>query len=150
MTAIWHYFWPVYAACLVIGFLAGAAAFLRPTFGDEPARPLIRIPGLANRRLVIAAGAALALVVAMLWYFPLGAAERFSGRLETIVRITLDYYELPMVRARLERRPLTRHLVLSGPADDFQRRELVRIMDEVPGVSEVSWDPSSLPAELSR
>jgi hypothetical protein len=46
------------------------------------------------------------------------------------------------VSARLERGPLRRRLVLTGPADDFQRAELVRILDEVPGVAEVRWAPS--------
>ena len=36
------------------------------------------------------------------------------------------------VHAVVERAPLRRTLVLSGPADDFQRSELVRILDDVP------------------
>jgi len=40
-----------------------------------------------------------------------------------------------------------RTMVLSGPADPFQRSELVRIMGEVPGVAAVRWDPASLPQE---
>ena len=43
------------------------------------------------------------------------------------------------VQARLERGPLTRRLILSGPADDFQRSELVRIMDGIPGVADARW-----------
>jgi hypothetical protein len=38
-------------------------------------------------------------------------------------------------------------MILSGPADDFQRAELVRILDDIPGVLEVRWDPASLPQE---
>jgi hypothetical protein len=30
-------------------------------------------------------------------------------------------------------------VLLSGPADDFQRSELVRIIGEVPGVSTATW-----------
>ncbi len=52
-----------------------------------------------------------------------------------------------MVQAHLQRRPLARRLILSGPADDFQRSELVRLLDETPGVLEVRWDPASLPQE---
>jgi len=52
-----------------------------------------------------------------------------------------------MIQAHMQRGPLARRLILSGPADDFQRRELVRILDETPGVLEVRWDPGSLPQE---
>jgi hypothetical protein len=44
------------------------------------------------------------------------------------------------VTARLEQGPLQRTLVLSGPADDFQQRELLRIMNLIPGVQSVRWD----------
>jgi hypothetical protein len=37
------------------------------------------------------------------------------------------------------RRPMKRTLILSGPADDFQRAELVRILNHVPGVGNVRW-----------
>ena len=38
-------------------------------------------------------------------------------------------------------------MILSGPADSFQRSELVRIMHQVPGIDAVRWDPASLPQE---
>jgi len=82
-----------------------------------------------------------------LWHGPLGAGDRMAQRAELIARRTLDHYELPMIQARLQRQPLTRRLILSGPADDFQRAELVRILDEIPGVIEVRWDAASLPHE---
>ncbi len=34
-------------------------------------------------------------------------------------------------------------MILSGPADDFQRRALVERVGELPGVNEVRWDPAS-------
>ena len=34
-------------------------------------------------------------------------------------------------------------IILSGPADDFQRRALVEKLGELPGVNEVRWDPAS-------
>jgi hypothetical protein len=34
-------------------------------------------------------------------------------------------------------------VLLSGPADDFQQSELVRIIGEVPGVESASWSASS-------
>ena len=82
-----------------------------------------------------------------LWHGPLGAGERMAQRAEAIARRTLDYYELPMIQARMQREPLSRRLILSGPADNFQRAELMRILDEIPGVLEVRWDPASLPQE---
>ena len=54
-------------------------------------------------------------------------------------RQTLDYYEMTKVTAHLHHGPLTRRLILSGPADDFQSSELVRIMGDLPGVSNARW-----------
>ena len=98
-------------------------------------------------RVVFLIGFAAVLGFSALWHGPLGAGERLAQRSEIIARRTLDYYELPMIQARMERGPLTRRLILSGPADDFQRLELVRILNDVPGVLSVSWDPASLPQE---
>lgn len=98
-------------------------------------------------RAAILAGALATVCSAALWHGPLGAGERLANRSETIARRTLDYYELPMIQARMERGPLARRLILSGPADDFQRAELVRILDKTPGVLDVRWDPGSLPQE---
>ena len=100
-----------------------------------------------NRRAIVLGGLAVTLGFAALWHGPLGAGERLAARAEAKARYTLDYYELPMIQARLQRRPLARRMVLKGPADDFQRQELVRILDDIPGVLEVRWDPSSLPQE---
>lgn len=54
-------------------------------------------------------------------------------------RAELDRLELPFIAGRLRRDPLERTLVLAGPADDFQRRELPRYMVEIPGVEEARW-----------
>jgi hypothetical protein len=43
------------------------------------------------------------------------------------------------VTAQLQRGPLSRRLTLTGPADDFQRTELVRLLNQLPGVSGVGW-----------
>lgn len=82
-----------------------------------------------------------------LWHGPLGAGEKLAAQSEARARRTLDYYELPMIQAHVQRSPLARRLILSGPADEFQRSELVRILDETPGILEVRWDPGSLPQE---
>lgn len=100
-----------------------------------------------NRSSIVLIGIAATLGSTALWHGPLGAGERLAGRAETTARRTLDYYDLPMIQARMERGPLSRRLILSGPADDFQRSELKRILDDVPGVLDVRWDPASLPQE---
>ncbi|MDL2341453.1 MAG: hypothetical protein QFB89_09005, partial [Pseudomonadota bacterium] len=48
-------------------------------------------------------------------------------------------YEMTQVQARLARSPLSRELLLTGPADDFQTSELVRIMGSLPAVSKARW-----------
>ena len=100
-----------------------------------------------NRGTIILIGVAATIAETALWHGPMGAGDRMATRAETIARRTLDYYELPMIQAQMQRSPLTRRLILSGPADDFQREELVRILDDIPGVLEVRWDPASLPQE---
>jgi hypothetical protein len=46
---------------------------------------------------------------------------------------------MAQVTGHLHRNPLTRRVSLSGPADDFQRGELARLIDDVPGVSNAAW-----------
>ena len=77
-----------------------------------------------------------------------GAAE-VQRQVEGQARQVLDINEMTQVQAHLADRPLTRTLILSGPADDFQRSELVRVLGELPGVARVEWDPASLPVESS-
>ena len=100
-----------------------------------------------SRRTILLVGLAACIGFNALWHGPLGAGERLASLSETSARATLDQYEFPTVQAHLQRSPLSRRLILSGPADDFQRSELVRILDETPGVLEVRWDPASLPQE---
>ena len=97
--------------------------------------------------MILLAGLVAVSAFTALWHGPLGAGERLAQHSEASARRVLDHYELPMIQAKMQRGPLSRRLVLSGPADDFQRSELVRILDDTPGVLEVSWDPSSLPQE---
>ena len=102
-----------------------------------------------SKRTILLVGMMATAAFSALWHGPFGAGERLAVQSETVARNTLDYYELPMVQAHLQRGPLSRRLILSGPADDFQRRELVRILDDTPGVLEVRWDPAALPQERS-
>jgi hypothetical protein len=92
-----------------------------------------------KRNAVLALGIAASVAETMIWHGPLGAAERSAARIETTARRVLDRLEMSQVGARLERGPLRRRLVLSGPADDFQRAQLVQILDDIPGVVDVRW-----------
>lgn len=123
MNGLWTYFWPVLGAGAVVGILSGAIAFRRRS----------------RRNLSLAIGFALTLAVAALWHGPLGGAARLTGEIEGGIQKTLVYYEMTQVRAQLHHGPLTRRVLLSGPADDFQQRELARYIGQVPGVSGVSW-----------
>lgn len=121
MNALWAYFWPLFALGLLAGGIFGTVWLRR------------------KRPAILAAGAALTLAGTALWHGPLGAGDRFAAQVETAARTALVDWEMPQVQARLNRGPLTRRLRLSGPADDFQRSELVRIMGAVPGASGASW-----------
>ena len=102
-----------------------------------------------TRLRIFLIGIALTMAFSAIWHGPVGAGDRLAAHAELIARRTLDYYELPMIQATLARRPLARTIVLSGPADNFQRRELVRVLDQVPGILAVRWDPGSLPQEIA-
>jgi hypothetical protein len=82
-------------------------------------------------------------VLAALWHGPLGAADRFSTRVERNARKALDYYEMTQITGHLHRGPLTRRLILAGPADDFQSSELVRLMSQLPGVNRAQWSAAN-------
>jgi hypothetical protein len=123
LNALWAYFWPLAAAGLLIGAIAGSFGFRRRGKGAK----------------ALAVGVAASLAAAALWHGPLGAADRFTTRVERGAREALDYYEMTKVAAHFHRAPLTRTLILSGPADDFQSSELIRLLNQLPGVSRTSW-----------
>ena len=104
-----------------------------------------------KRSAIIAIGIAAVVAETALWHGPLGAGDRLSAKIEQTARAELRRLEMFGVSARLERSPLRRRMLLSGPADDFQQRELVRIIDELPGVSGVRWTtPPGQPGEQVR
>ena len=98
------------------------------------------------RNTIIVLGVAAVLAETALWHGPLGAGDRLASKIETHARATLSHLEMTNVSARLERRPLRRRLVLTGPADDFQRAQLVQILDDIPGVAGVRWASSPKPS----
>jgi hypothetical protein len=125
MNAFWAYFWPVFGAGLIIGAIAGTFAYR-----INPRRDWIR-PVLIGVAASVAAAAA--------WHYPLGGADRFQTRIDRAAHAVLVRYEMTEVQAHLHRGPLTRQILLSGPADDFQQSELVRYMDQLPGVESSTW-----------
>lgn len=92
-----------------------------------------------NRTGALAIGVAATFATTFLWHGPGGAGERFAGTIDRTMRATLDHYEMSAVTARLQRDPLTRRLLLGGPADAFQRGEIARIALEVPGLATAHW-----------
>lgn len=132
MSTLWAYLWPALGAGAVAGLAAGLIGFRRGR----------------RRNGVLVVGVAVALACALLWSGPLGGAERLERQIERRIHLTLVYYEMTQVSARLHHAPLTRNILLAGPADDFQRGELVRVMEEIPGVAKASWnskDSAGLP-----
>jgi hypothetical protein len=131
MNPLWAYFWPAFAVGLLAGVVAGILGFRRKS----------------KRNATFAVGLCAALAAAGLWHGPLGAADRFANIVQRDADATLQFYEMTQVTAQLHRGPLTRRLILLGPADQFQRSELARTMDTLPGVSRAQWSasPAGLP-----
>ena len=123
MSVLWSYLWPAFAAGLVLGILAGLSGFRQRR----------------RRNASLALGLVAAIGAAALWHGPFGAADRLSNHIQRDVRDALVYYEMTQVTGRVQRGPLTRRIELSGPADDFQRSELARLMDQIPGASVATW-----------
>ena len=123
MNAFWSYFWPCFAAGVVAGGLAGSIGFRRRS----------------RRNSAFAIGLSVAIALAALWHGPLGGAGRFETVVQRGVQQTLVHYEMTQVSAHLHHAPLTRRVMLSGPADDFQRQGLAEFMNQIPGVSSSTW-----------
>jgi len=144
MNPLLTYFWPVFAVGLVCGLIAGVAGFrlkiVRPP--DRPKEFEFVRPPTRQRHAALMGGIAASIVLAALWHGPLGAADRFTSEVEGGARRALNYYEMPKISAHLHHSPLTRALILSGPADDFQTSELARLLSQLPGVSDAQWTNS--------
>lgn len=87
----------------------------------------------------LAIGLAATAASALLWHGPGGAGERFVARSDRDVRQMLDYFEMRQVEGRMQRDPIARRIIYSGPADEFQRTELVRYGESLPGIGEARW-----------
>ena len=141
MNSFWSYFWPLVAAGLAIGAIAGTVGFRIPRAQAKAKMQgeLVADDRKRRRWLSLAVGVLACAGAAGLWYGPMGAAKLLAFRVERDARVTLNNYEIPEVSAHLHRHPLSRRLILVGPADGFQRSELVRIMPLIPGVREARW-----------
>lgn len=143
MNLFWDVYWPILTAAVVIGVLAGAVGF-RATSARQPKTREYR----RHAELRVAVGVLVVLAFGALWHGALGAGERLASTVDRTSRQVLVDWEMPRVQAHLDRGPLKRTLTLSGPADDFQRTELIRIMDDVPGVANVRWSDMQPPFAL--
>ncbi|MES2326155.1 MAG: hypothetical protein V4499_02335 [Pseudomonadota bacterium] len=147
MIVLWTYLWPCFGAGLLCGVLAGIFAFRAPRVRVKAAQEEIAA-ALAtwNRRRTraLVAGALATCIAVTLWHGPLGAADRLAVELERSAREMLVAKDAPAgITARIHHGPLTRQLILSGPADEFQRAEAARLLSEIPGVSDADWNKSA-------
>jgi hypothetical protein len=126
MSPLMAYFWPSFAAGVVVGAIGLTIIFRR------------RLSGWP-KWLAVDVAILTAVLLSLVWSGPVGGGRQFIDSVEPAAREILEHYEMTQVSARLGRAPLTRELILEGPADDFQRSELVRVMSQVPGVSGATW-----------
>jgi len=95
-------------------------------------------------RLLI--GLAAALAAGWIAHGPLGRGEAYIGQVEARASAEVAKAAIAGVAVRMARDPLSRAALLSGPANDFQRRGIGELpgLDErvgaVAGVSSVRWD----------
>ena len=105
---------------------------------------------MIGRPVIFLGGVAATLAVTAIYHGPMGKGDALATKIERDARAELDRQEMFQVNAKLKRGPLRRTLILSGPADDFQRGALPEVMATVPGVGGVEWDSASLPVESVR
>lgn len=122
MSVLWSYFWPILMGGVIAGGIAEWIALRHK-----------------HKATVMFIGFALALATMAAWHGMFGAADRLESQIDRQARDMLDQLEMKQVQAVLHQDPLSRRLLLSGPADDFQRSELSRILDELPGVRGATW-----------
>ena len=123
MSPLWDYFWPAFGLGLICGIIAGGFAWRRRS----------------RRYPALALGTVATLALAALWHGPIGGADRFANKVDRSIHDMLVHYEMTQVAAHLHREPLTRRVMLSGPADDFQHQGLIEYVDKVPGVEDATW-----------
>ena len=134
MNLFWDVYWPLLTIAIVLGVVAGSIGLRATSSRQSKTRELRRWAALT-----ITTGALVVFALGAIWHGPVGAGERLATTVDRTSRGVLDDWEMTQVQGQIERDPIKRTLVLSGPADDFQRSELLRIMDDVPGVANDRW-----------
>ncbi len=85
------------------------------------------------------------LVMGWIHHGPLGRGEAFLGALEAQARAAVAEGEVRGIDVRLQREPMARVAVLSGPANDFQREGMGQFpglndrVRAIEGISRVEW-----------
>jgi len=146
VSLIWHIYWPLFAAGFIIGVLAGRKAFCGPKVRGAEATLASAPPqedATRRRRKMLLLGVAGLLAAVAVWHWPAGAGQRFAGTVEGMAREEIRGLEMPEITVRAERAPLSRGLVLSGPANDLQQSEFVKMMERLPGVAHAGWEGQS-------
>ena len=90
-------------------------------------------------------GLAAVLLMGWVYHGPLGNGERLIGALEAQARAEVAKSEVAGVEVRLQRDPLSRTAILSGPADNFQREGMGQFpglndrIRSIEGISALEW-----------
>jgi len=101
----------------------------------------------------------LAAVIMMGWlsHGPLGNGDALINTLETQARAAVAASGVQGVEVRLERDPLSRTAILSGPANDYQREGMGQFpglndrIGEIEGISSLRWaNPPPAPSGGNR
>jgi ferric-dicitrate binding protein FerR (iron transport regulator) len=99
MSSFWSFFWPLVAAGLVIGAVAGTLGLRMPRAEAKAKMEGEALARHSRRRmwLSLAAGLIACVAVTGVWSGPMGAARVLTHRVERDARITLDNYEMLQV-----------------------------------------------------
>jgi OOP family OmpA-OmpF porin len=104
-----------------------------------------------SKRLKFLIGLAAALLAGVISHWPLGRGEAFLGQIEAPLQPLLERARIPGLAGHVQREPLARTAVLSGPADCFQRTGVFKSgkatdvpgLDQqvlaIPGMGRVEW-----------
>lgn len=99
-----------------------------------------------KRPVKILIGLLAALLMGWLWHGPGGQGDAMIASLEHQAQEAARHAELPGISVRLDRDPLSRTAIVTGPANDLQREGLGSqwgvkdYVRNVPGIAGVRWD----------
>jgi hypothetical protein len=109
-----------------------------------------------GRSVKVAIGLIAVLLMGWIYHGPAGRGAAFVDGLEAQARAAVAQTELPGIEVRMNRDPLSRVALLSGPANDLQREGLGSqwgindYVRAVPGIGSVRWNderdpPAAIP-----